>query len=157
MFARFVFATAVAATSLFSSYEPLTLELKAPFNDLFRHARTDEEYEVTGTLTYHDNERPVIIDGVTIGVRGNTSRQENECPFPKLKVRLPDAAARRSALRRAELDQDRHALRGGAGRRHHDQVRAPAERALAGARGLRVSAARSGRHAGIESARREDH
>src|SRR5262249_4790065 len=73
------------------------LELKAPFNDLFRHARTDEEYEVTGTLTYHDNERPVIIDGVTIGVRGNTSRQENECPFPKLKVRLPDAAARRAA------------------------------------------------------------
>src|SRR5262249_56588522 len=97
MFARFVFATAVAATSLFSSYEPLTLELKAPFNDLFRHARTDEEYEVTGTLTYHDNERPVIIDGGTIGVRGNPSRQDNESPFPKLKVRLPDAAARRAA------------------------------------------------------------
>jgi hypothetical protein len=97
VFARLLVATAVVASSLFSSFDPLTLELKAPFNDLFEHARTDETYGVAGTLAYRDNGRPVTIEGVTITVRGNTSRRESECAFPKLKVQLPDAAARGSA------------------------------------------------------------
>jgi hypothetical protein len=85
-------AAAVAASQLFSSSDPLSLELTAPFNELFENARTDETYAVTGTLTYHDGGRPVTIDGVTITVRGNTSRREAECAFPKLKVQLPHEA-----------------------------------------------------------------
>src|SRR5215471_15250376 len=96
MFARLALATALAASSVFSSYEPLALELKAPFNDLF-DARAIEDYSVTGTLTYRDNGRPVTIDGVKISIRGNTSRRESECAFPKLKVQLPHAAGRGSA------------------------------------------------------------
>jgi hypothetical protein len=97
VFARLVVAATVAVSSLFSSFDRLTIELKAPFNDLFDHARTDETYGVGGTLTYRDNGRPVTIEGVTITVRGNTSRRESECAFPKLKVQLPDASARGAA------------------------------------------------------------
>src|SRR5262252_2406475 len=92
MFARLTLVT-VLASSLFSSYEPLALELKAPFNDLFR-ARADPNYSVTGTLTYRDNGRPVTINGVKVSIRGNTSRRESECAFPKLKVQLPAAVNR---------------------------------------------------------------
>jgi hypothetical protein len=94
VFARLIVAAAaLAAASLFSSFEPLAFELKAPFNELFDHARTDDGYAVTGTLTYPNNGRPTAIDGVTITVRGNTSRRESECVFPKLKVQLPDSSA----------------------------------------------------------------
>jgi hypothetical protein len=96
--ARVVLAAAVAASALFSSFEPLPLELKAPFNDLFEHARTDETYAVTGTLTYRDGGRPVTIDNVKITLRGNTSRNESECTFPKLKLQLPDEARAAAAL-----------------------------------------------------------
>jgi len=94
MFGRLALVGVLAASSLFSSFEPLALDLRAPFNDLFQHARTDEDYAVTGTLSYRDNGRPVTVVGVRISVRGNTSRRENECAFPKLKVQLPDAAVR---------------------------------------------------------------
>jgi hypothetical protein len=98
VFARLVLALAVAAPALFSSFEPLPLELKAPFNELFEHARTDESYAVTGTLTYRDGGRPVSIENVKITLRGNTSRNENECAFPKLKVQLPTRARASAAL-----------------------------------------------------------
>jgi len=98
VFARLVLAAAVAAPALFSSFEPLPLELKAPFNDLFEHARGDESYSVAGTLTYRDAGRPVSIDNVKITLRGNTSRNENECAFPKLKVQLPDGTRASATL-----------------------------------------------------------
>jgi hypothetical protein len=84
---------------LFSSYEVVALELEAPFNDLFEHARTpaSAEYAVTGKLSYTDGGREVTVDGVKVAVRGNTSRRETECAFPKLKVQLP-AGAPASAL-----------------------------------------------------------
>jgi hypothetical protein len=85
-------APAPPVPPLFSSYEVISLQLKAPFNDLFEHARTDEEYGVTGTLSYKDGGRDVAIDGVKVSVRGNTSRRETECAFPKLKVQLPGGA-----------------------------------------------------------------
>src|SRR5262245_3299018 len=97
MLARPALVAVLAASSLFSSYQPVALELKAPFNDLFQHARTDENYAVTGTLTYRDNGRPVTIVAARISVRGNTSRRASECAFPKLRVQLPDAAARDAA------------------------------------------------------------
>jgi hypothetical protein len=98
VFARLALAVAVAASALFSSSEPLPLELRAPFNELFDHARTDERYAVTGALTYRDGGRPVSIEEVKITLRGNTSRNENECAFPKLKLQLPDGARPSAAL-----------------------------------------------------------
>ena len=98
MIARLTFVATVAASALFSSYEAVPLELKAPFNELFEHARTEDDYQVTGTLTLRDGGKPVTIDDVTITVRGNTSRRESECAFPKLKVQLPEAARGAAAL-----------------------------------------------------------
>jgi len=92
-------APARQTSSLFSSYEVIAFKLEAPFNDLFAHARTrtSAEYGVSGTLTYTDGGHEVTVDGVKVSVRGNTSRRETECAFPKLKIQLP-AGAPASAL-----------------------------------------------------------
>jgi hypothetical protein len=82
-------APAPPVPALFSSYEVISLQLKAPFNDLFEHARTNEEYVVTGTLSYTHEGRGHAVENVKVSVRGNTSRRETECAFPKLKVQLP--------------------------------------------------------------------
>jgi len=88
--ARIVAPVVLAASSLFSSYDVLPLQLKAPFNDLFDRARTDDSYAVTGTLSYDARGQRVTVDGVRITLRGNTSRRDSECAFPKLKVQFPD-------------------------------------------------------------------
>src|SRR5262249_27992752 len=38
------------------------------------------------------HDRPVTVDRARITLRGNTSRRESECAFPKLKVQLPRGA-----------------------------------------------------------------
>jgi hypothetical protein len=75
-------------TALFSTYDPLTLRLEAPLTDLFGHKSIDEGYSVTGTLTYTDAGHETAIRDVTVSVRGHTSRREDECTFPKLKLDL---------------------------------------------------------------------
>jgi len=87
--ARIVAAAVLSASPLFSSYDVIPLELKAPFNDLFEHARTDDKYAVTGTLSYDARGTRVTVDGVRVTLRGNTSRRDSECAFPKLKVQFP--------------------------------------------------------------------
>jgi hypothetical protein len=88
------FAQTATRAPLFSSDEAVALQLNAPFNDLFEHARADDEYSVAGTLSYTLGGREVSVDGVKVSLRGNTSRRENECAFPKLRVQLPaDRAA----------------------------------------------------------------
>jgi hypothetical protein len=86
-------AGAQSSSPLFSTYDLLPLELEAPFNDLFARSRTNDTYGVTGKLSYTDDGREVVVDGVKVTVRGNTSRRESECAFPKLKVQLPANAA----------------------------------------------------------------
>ena len=98
MVARLLFAAAATASALFSSYDVVSLQLKAPFNELFDHARTDDTYSVTGTLSFTDNGEPVTIDGVTLTLRGHTSRRESECRFPKLKVDIPKASKRANGM-----------------------------------------------------------
>ena len=88
MIAR-IAATVLAASSFFSTYDVLSLQIKAPFNDLFEHARTDDSYAVTGTLSYESGGRRTSVDLVRITLRGNTSRRDSECAFPKLKVQFP--------------------------------------------------------------------
>ena len=78
-----------SVSTLFSASEPVQLRLAAPFNELFEHARNDDAYTVMGTMSVVTDGRSVTIEGVTIGVRGNTSRRESECTFPKLKIRFP--------------------------------------------------------------------
>ena len=82
-----LFAT-LSTSNVFSGAQPLPLGLEAPFNDLFDHAK-DDTYSVTGTLTVSDEGRKTIIDGVRVMLRGNTSRLESECQFPKLKLDFP--------------------------------------------------------------------
>jgi hypothetical protein len=80
---------ALSSSPLFAGGEPLVLQLDAPFNDLFEHAR-DDDYAVTGTLRIPGDGRLVTVDGVRITVRGHTSKREGECAFPKLKIDFPD-------------------------------------------------------------------
>jgi hypothetical protein len=80
---------AAASSTLFSSHDVVSLQLKAPFNELFDRGRVDEEFSVAGTLSYTDGGQPVTVDGVQISLRGNTSKRETECAFPKLKVQFP--------------------------------------------------------------------
>lgn len=90
----FATAAAIAALSapradvdLFSSYGPLSVELKAPFGDLFANARDDNDYAVSGSLSYSDaNGARPTIEHIVVGLRGHTSRRETECSFPKLKL-----------------------------------------------------------------------
>src|SRR6185503_13369291 len=87
--ARFLLIAVAAASTLFTSHDVVSLQLKAPFNTLFDRARTDEDFSVAGTLSYTDGGKPVTVDRVDIGLRGHTSRRETECTFPKLKVDFP--------------------------------------------------------------------
>jgi len=87
--AMFVQIDADSEAALFSSDRPLTLRLRAPFDDLFARGAKNPDYVVDGSLAYTDSTgRQVAIDGVSVSVRGNSSRQDTECTFPKLKLRF---------------------------------------------------------------------
>ena len=81
-------SAASPGTALFATHEPMSLRLEAPFTDLFGHKSVDDDYSVTGVMTYTDAGRPVSIRDVRLSVRGHTSRRDGECTFPKLKVDL---------------------------------------------------------------------
>src|SRR5207244_2432455 len=86
---------------LFSSYEPLTVRLQAPFGDLFSTARDDNlDYSVAGIITYTDSVsgRDVIVDNVAVSLRGHSSKQEDECSFPKRKLGFRRSAALESSI-----------------------------------------------------------
>jgi hypothetical protein len=92
MFARLFLVAAVSASALFSSYDTVSLTLTAPFAGLFEHARGDDDYGVQGTLTYDDGVEEVTVEDLRIKVRGNSSKRESECSFPKLRVEFPKGA-----------------------------------------------------------------
>jgi len=76
-------------SSLFVSNELLEIKIAAPWADLLAKARTNAEYTVPGTLTYLDDAgKEKTIEGLTVALRGHTSKQETECDFPKLKLGL---------------------------------------------------------------------
>ncbi len=77
----------------FSARDVLPLRLEAPFNDLFAHAQQNG-YSVHGTLIWRDGEQEQRLDEVKITVRGNTSRRESECTFPKLKLSWPGGSVK---------------------------------------------------------------
>ena len=56
--ARLLLIAAVSASTLFSSYDAVTLQLKAPFNQLFDRARDDDDFKVVGSLSYNEGGQP---------------------------------------------------------------------------------------------------
>jgi hypothetical protein len=84
-------ATAASTTDWFSTYEPASLRIEAPLNELFAHAQ-QTTYSVRGTLSYAERGSNVHIDDVKVSIRGNTSRRESECTFPKLKLAWPSGS-----------------------------------------------------------------
>ena len=73
------------AAGLFSSVSVLDATLDAPLNDLFTRARKNPSTSVQGTLTCNGSSI-----GVDVSVRGNTSKGDSECSFPKLKLKFAD-------------------------------------------------------------------
>jgi hypothetical protein len=78
----------------FSSNTIREFQLEAPYDDLFRGARAEPDYEVTGRLSYLDpvSGRRIYVSGVKVATRGGTSRQPGECDFPKLKLAFTEGA-----------------------------------------------------------------
>src|SRR5262245_32121817 len=96
--------TAIAAaqapvldSGVFSTYDVLNVRVRAPFRDLFAQSKRDQDYTVDATLTYAGpNGQETTLRGVQMTLRGNSSRRDTECTFPKLKLKLaksPELAA----------------------------------------------------------------
>jgi hypothetical protein len=83
-----IVSAANSGPALFTTYDPISLRIEAPFTELFGHKSIDDDYSVKGRLKYSDAGREVSIEDVTLSVRGHTSRREGECTFPKLKLDL---------------------------------------------------------------------
>jgi hypothetical protein len=77
---------------LFSTQTPVELTLTAPLQQLFDNGKTNEDYTVPGVVSYQSPSGIVKIPDVDISIRGNTSKRESECPFPKLKLKFNDAS-----------------------------------------------------------------
>jgi hypothetical protein len=76
----------------FSSPSVFELTLQAPLQELISRGRQEPDLTVPGKLLYRvPDGRQVLIDGVRVSLRGNTSLAESECEFPKLRLRLPSS------------------------------------------------------------------
>ncbi|HEX3704806.1 MAG TPA: hypothetical protein VHU82_15865 [Vicinamibacterales bacterium] len=108
---RFVAALCIAAVlalgalvhaaqvpALFSGDRPVSLRIRASFDDLFARS-SDSSYAVDGSIAYTGADgREVRVGAVSISVRGNTSKQDTECTFPKLKVRFDSGSPSRTSM-----------------------------------------------------------
>jgi hypothetical protein len=85
--------TAADDSRWYSNHQIIDLRLEGPFPGLFARARRDPDYEITATLSYLEpgSRRRTRLSGVLVSTRGHTSRQSNECVFPKLKLRFDSA------------------------------------------------------------------
>ncbi|MGE0448624.1 MAG: hypothetical protein AB7Q29_03485 [Vicinamibacterales bacterium] len=89
------------APSLLDYTTVVDVTLEAPFREILAGAPLASgdtgQGSVSGTLTYADPEQGAIVTvrGVHVSVRGNSSRIESECSFPKLALTF-DAADRQS-------------------------------------------------------------
>jgi hypothetical protein len=78
--------------ALLNGEGPIELALEAPLHELFQIGLLDEKVSVPGTLRLKKSDGALAeLTGVEVSVRGNTSRRETECTFPKLKVKHPQA------------------------------------------------------------------
>src|SRR5690349_14560915 len=81
---------------LFSAQSPVELTVAAPVQQLFDKGKTNEDYTVPGVVSYHSGSGVVTVPDVEVSIRGNTSKRESECPFPKLKLKFKDGSAKDS-------------------------------------------------------------
>ena len=83
-------ATGPKLDALLSGSDVISIKLEAPITELLEKGVEDEKFSVTGTLSYKDPKTgaDVVLPGVAVSVRGNTSKRETECTFPKLKLKL---------------------------------------------------------------------
>lgn len=81
--------------ALLEGRDPVALTLAAPLEELFAKGSDDEDFNVSGSLTYKDPKSgaDVVLRDVAVSVRGHTSRRETECTFPKLKLKLKGAGS----------------------------------------------------------------
>ena len=78
------------ATDLLTGTDTLALTLAAPMKELFAKD-ADPDFSVEGTVSYKDPSSGAAVErAATISVRGNTSRRETECTFPKLKLKFKE-------------------------------------------------------------------
>ncbi len=91
-------AASAASAQLFSADDELELRLRAPVAALLARGSPGQDDAVDGTLAYTDAGKQVTIDDVRITLRGNTSRRDNECTFPKLTLELKDSPAVRRSI-----------------------------------------------------------
>jgi len=87
----------------------LSLTLEAPLQKLFAYKSADDERVfVPGTLSYKDpgSGSNVVVSGLEVSVRGHTSRNDEECTFPKLKVKAKGAGTLRIGTHCGELPDD---------------------------------------------------
>ena len=99
--AAFVLAAVTGADRpLFSTNSTVELTIRAPLRELFDKGTTDDKFTATGVISYRDpaTGAEVRIPEVELSVRGHTSKRETECIFPKLKIKLRDAAARDASI-----------------------------------------------------------
>ncbi|MEO6238164.1 MAG: hypothetical protein ABIQ52_14295 [Vicinamibacterales bacterium] len=76
------------ATDLLTGTDTLSLTLAAPMKELFAKD-ADPDFSVEGTVAYKDPSSDAAVKRpATISIRGNTSRRETECTFPKLKLKF---------------------------------------------------------------------
>jgi hypothetical protein len=81
-------------SALLNGDAPIELTLDAPLQELFSKGLEDEKVFVPGTLRIKNADgSEAELPGVEVSVRGNTSRRETECTFPKLKLKLAQAGS----------------------------------------------------------------
>jgi hypothetical protein len=78
---------------LLSDESVATLTIAAPLTELFTHRDGNDDFAVTGRVVYRDPStgRDAVAEGVSVSMRGHTSRRASECDFPKLKLDLKKA------------------------------------------------------------------
>ncbi len=82
----FVFGLSATARTVFDDSAPLRFSLSANLSFLFKHRAETDPATVDGTLTFSDSTGRLVVLHPKVKLRGNSSRQAVECPFPKLKL-----------------------------------------------------------------------
>lgn len=110
-------------TPLFQSYASLNMTLSAPLDRLFSvRARANSEnpqevlnHHVTGSIEFDDANGQKKSLPITIKLRGNTSQELSECPFPKMRIRFNKNQIRGTLFEgNDELNLGTHCGEGGA-------------------------------------------
>jgi hypothetical protein len=91
---------------LFQSYQMLQLDLKTNFTTLWQHRQKPNQpedpvhaqYAEDGQLTVTDANGKSSVVNVKVKLRGNSSQDPAECPFPKLKLKFDRAAVQGTIL-----------------------------------------------------------